>query len=85
LLGGGILAAGLAIGASARPPEHQHGGKESDEGKPATVQGELVDTACFVTEDAKGKERTDCAQKCMSSGIAAGILPEGSKDSDGVM
>src|SRR3989442_355108 len=87
VMGGGILAAGLAMGVFAAPPEeHHHGGnKDSGEGKQVTIQGELIDAACFVTEDAKGKDHVDCAQKCMSSGIPAGILPEGAKDSDAVM
>jgi hypothetical protein len=64
---------------------HDH--KESKEGKQVTVQGELIDTACFVTSDgdAKGKDHAECAQKCMGSGVPAGILPEGAKDSDAMM
>lgn len=64
---------------------HEH--KESKEGKAVTVQGELIDTACFVTSDgdAKGKDHAECAQKCMGSGVPAGILPEGSKDGDAML
>jgi len=89
VLGGGILAAGLAFGVSAHPPgADSHGGhKESEAGKQVTIQGELIDAACFMTSDgdAKGKEHAECAQKCMASGIPAAILPEGSKDSDAAM
>src|SRR2546427_13142522 len=83
LLGGAVVAAGLSVGAFAHEGQHA----ESKEGKPITVQGELIDTACFVTSDgdAKGKEHAECAQKCLASGVPAGILPEGSKDSDAVM
>lgn len=83
LFGGALIAAGLSISAFAHDGEH----KESKEGKQVTIQGELIDTACFVTSDgdAKGKDHADCAQKCMASGIPAGILPEGSKDADAVM
>ena len=82
VLGGAIIAAGLSVSAFAH-----EGHKESTEGKKVTVQGELVDTACFVSSDgdAKGKTHAQCASKCMASGIPAGILPEGSKDSDAVM
>jgi len=85
MLGGAIVAAGLSVGAFAHDPAHPH--KESTEGKPITVQGELIDTACFVSSDgdAKGKDHATCAAKCMKSGIPAGILPEGSKDSDALM
>ena len=84
MLSGAVLAAGLSVGVYAHEG-HDH--KESKEGKAVTVQGELIDTACFVTSDgdAKGKDHAECAQKCMASGVPAGILPEGSKDSDAVM
>src|SRR5438067_11352048 len=85
LLGGGILAAGLSVGALAHEPGEHGGHKESTEGKPITVQGELIDTACFVTSDgdAKVKDHAESAQKCMASGVPACILADGSKDSDG--
>lgn len=89
VLGGGILAAGMSFAVYAA--EDAHAGhdhsKESTEAKPITVQGELIDTACFVTSDgdAKGKDHAACAQKCMASGVPAAILPEGSKDSDAMM
>ena len=85
VLGGAIVATGFSVGVFAHDPAHPH--KESTEGKPITVQGELIDTACFVTSDgdAKGKDHASCAQKCMASGIPAAILPEGSKDSDAAM
>ena len=84
VLAGAIVAAGLSVGAVAH---EGHGHKESTEGKQVTVQGELIDTACFVTSDgdAKGKEHAECAQKCMASGVPAGILPEGSKDAHAMM
>ncbi|HEY8668388.1 MAG TPA: hypothetical protein VIL86_17185 [Tepidisphaeraceae bacterium] len=79
LLGGGFLAAGLTVGAFAH-----EGHAESDEGKKVTITGELIDTACFVTSDgdAKGKDHAACAQKCMATGVPAGILPEGKKADD---
>src|SRR5437764_7460168 len=80
LLGGGILAAGLSVGVYAHEG-HDHKG---DDDKPVTVQGELIDTGCFVSSDgdAKGKDHAACATKCMSSGVPAGILPEGKKAGD---
>ncbi len=86
---GGIVAAGLGITVMAQPPEGhgQHEHKESDEGKLVTVTGELIDTACFVASagDAKGSDHATCAKECMSSGVPAGILPEGSKDARAMM
>lgn len=83
MLSGVVVAAGLSVGAFAHEGHHA----ESNEGKQVTVQGELIDTACFVASDgdAKGKDHAACAAKCMASGIPAGILPEGSKDADAVM
>jgi hypothetical protein len=83
MLSGVVVAAGLGVGAFAHEGQHA----ESTEGKPITVQGELIDTACFATSDgdAKGKDHSACATKCMASGIPAGILPEGSKDADAVL
>jgi len=79
----GVASAMLGLSAFAHEGEHA----ESKEGKAVTVQGELIDTACFISSDgdAKGKDHAACAQKCMASGIPAGILPEGSKDSDAVL
>jgi hypothetical protein len=89
VFGGALLAAGIGIGAFAHPPDAsgQGGHKESDESKQVTIQGELIDAACFMTSDgdAKGKEHAECAHKCMASGVPAAILPEGSKDSDAAM
>lgn len=83
LLGGVVVAAGLSIGAYAHEGHHA----ESDEGKPVTIQGELIDAACFVASDggAKGQDHADCAKECMSSGIPAAILPDGSKNADALM
>jgi len=75
-LGSGLLAAGLSISVFGHNGE-DHGKKS--EGDQVTIQGELIDTACFVASegDAKGAEHADCAQNCMATGIPAGILPEG--------
>ena len=83
LFGGGILAAGLGLGAVAYGHEG-HDKKGGDDDKPVTVQGELIDTGCFVSSDgdAKGKDHAACATKCLATGIPAGILPEGKKAAD---
>ncbi len=80
ILSGAIVFTGLNMGASAHD-EHHH---ETTEGRAITIQGELVDTACFVGSDGeeKGADHEKCAAKCMKSGIPAGILPEGKKADD---
>jgi len=42
-----------------------------------TWQGELIDMQCYSAGGAKGEGHKDCATKCMSSGIPAGILVDG--------
>ena len=89
LFSGVVVAAGLSVGAFAQHEDHKghDHSKMSSEAKQVTVQGELIDTACFVSSDgdAKGKDHAECATKCMASGVPAAILPEGSKDSDAMM
>ena len=81
-IGGGLLAASLAVAAYAHDGKHPEG-----EGKETAVVGELIDTACYVAAegDAKGKDHAECASKCLGSGVPAGILPEGSKSPDQMM
>ena len=79
LLSGGVLATGLGVGVLAHEG-HDH--NKRDAGKPTTVQGELIDAACYVDSggSSKGKGHAKCATKCMASGIPAAVLPEGSKE-----
>lgn len=86
LFGGALLAAGLSAGAYAQDGHANHQHKEGAD-KTVTIQGELIDTACYVASDgdAKGKDHAECATKCMASGVPAGILPEGSKDAKALM
>ena len=43
-----------------------------------TVTGEVLDMACYLDHGAHGAKHTDCAKKCISSG-----LPVGLKGTDG--
>jgi hypothetical protein len=83
---GVVAALGLGVSAFAHNGEDHGNGahKDSTEGKAVTVQGELIDTACFTTSDgdAKGRDHAACATKCLGSGVPAAVLPEGSKDAD---
>jgi hypothetical protein len=85
LFSAAVATFGIA-GAFAHPTgdDGKGGHKESEEGRPVTITGELIDTACFMTSDgdAKGKDHAACATKCMATGIPAGIMPEGAKDAD---
>ncbi len=48
--------------------EHGAGGKE------ITAKGELVDMACFMAHEGKGKKHADCAKMCVKEGAPLGIL-----------
>jgi hypothetical protein len=75
-----VLTSGLVL--------YSHDGKHPEkkiadaEEKVATVEGELIDSACYVVGDgeAKGPDHAACARKCLGSGVPAAILPVGSKD-----
>ncbi|HEX8339978.1 MAG TPA: hypothetical protein VF624_03625 [Tepidisphaeraceae bacterium] len=79
LVGSVVVAAGVAVAAYAHEGKHAEG--KAGENKVVTVQGELIDTACYTASggEAKGKDHAECASQCLGSGIPAGILPEGSK------
>lgn len=47
---------------------------------PQTVTGEVIDTFCYATRDAKGKEHAQCASSCIKAGVPLAILTD-----DGVM
>ena len=53
--------------------EHGAGGKE------VTVKGELVDMACFMAHDGKGKKHAECGKMCvLTNGTPLGIVtPDG--------
>ncbi len=42
-----------------------------------TVTGELIDTFCYAAMGAKGESHRQCAVDCVSKGIPAGILQDG--------
>ena len=77
LFGGAVVAAGLTVATYAHDGKHA----ETKPSGAVTVQGELIDTACYTASDgdAKGKDHAECARDCLGSGIPAGIVPAGSK------
>jgi hypothetical protein len=52
----------------------------ASEGKEMTVKGEVLDLACYVSNDAQGGEHSKCAVKCVKSG-----QPMGLKAADGTV
>lgn len=44
-----------------------------------TVQGEIVDLACYLAKGLKGPSHRTCAQKCAERGIPIGVLTDEGK------
>lgn len=44
-----------------------------------TVQGEIVDLACYLAKGLKGPSHRVCAQKCAERGIPIGVLTDDAK------
>jgi hypothetical protein len=51
----------------------------SKDAKEITVKGEVLDMACYVDHNATGVKHTDCAKKCITSGLPVGIKSEDGK------
>ena len=43
-------------------------------GEPKTVQGEILDLACYTNNEAKGTEHAGCAMRCVKNGQPMGLL-----------
>ena len=52
-----------------------HEGMEG--GKDVVIKGELVDSLCYVTMNAKGSGHKQCAVDCAKAGIPISIVEEG--------
>jgi hypothetical protein len=42
--------------------------------KKTTIEGEVLDTACYAAHGAKGEKHMDCATKCLNNGMPMSIL-----------
>jgi hypothetical protein len=43
---------------------------------PTTVQGEILDMACYVAHEATGPDHAACAKRCVKGGQPMGLLTE---------
>ena len=69
-----MLALALALAVPAAPALLAHGDEKHEEAQKLTVQGEVVDLACWVAHGAKGAEHVKCAQACAKGGQPIGLL-----------
>src|ERR1044071_7003150 len=42
-----------------------------------TVQGEIIDLACYMAKGSKGPSHKACAQMCAKRGVPVGVLTDG--------
>lgn len=76
------LTLSLAVGAgSAWAHEgHKHANPERGAGgKEISVKGELVDMACFMAHEGRGKKHAKCAEMCVLGGAPVGIVTDDGK------
>jgi hypothetical protein len=52
------------------------GANEGEEHAQMTIQGEILDMACFVAHGMKGVDHAACALKCVKEGQPMGLLAE---------
>lgn len=59
---------------------HEHGKQdELASGETKKITGEVLDMACYIDHNATGEKHTDCAKKCITSGLPVGIKGEDGK------
>lgn len=59
---------------------HEHGEKdELASGGTKKISGEVLDMACYIDHNAIGEKHTDCAKKCITSGLPVGLKADDGK------
>lgn len=48
-------------------------------GKTATISGEMLDMACYMAHEGKGKKHAKCATACVKGGAPIGLLTKDGK------
>src|SRR5204863_9783701 len=43
------------------------------------ITGEVIDMACYLDHNATGEKHTDCAKKCIASGLPVGLKADDGK------
>lgn len=71
----GILAAAAALSLPILPAlAHEMHGEHAAAKGAVTVQGEILDMACYVSHDGHGPDHAACAAKCLKQGQPMGLL-----------
>jgi hypothetical protein len=59
---------------------HEHGQKdELASGETKKITGEVIDMGCYIDHNATGEKHTDCAKKCITSGLPVGLKADDGK------
>lgn len=49
-------------------------------GEEVTKTGEVIDSACYIAQGARGEGHADCAKKCADQGIPLALLEDGTEE-----
>jgi hypothetical protein len=47
-----------------------------EEAEAFSVEGEIIDMACYVSQEAKGPDHAGCAKRCVKAGQPMGLLTD---------
>jgi hypothetical protein len=78
----GIAAAALFAASTLLAHEGEDHGKKKEDlasGETKKITGEVLDMACYIDHNATGEKHTDCAKKCIESGLPVGIKGDDGK------
>jgi hypothetical protein len=76
----GLLAVAVAVHAQNKPaaapakPAMTKPAAAAAATAPSTLKGEVVDTGCYISHEAKGEKHVSCANKCIAAGMPMGLL-----------
>ena len=76
-----LTVATAAIFAASQVVAHEgHDDKEKlAAGETKKITGEVLDMACYIDHNATGDKHTDCAKKCITSGLPVGLKADDGK------
>jgi hypothetical protein len=69
----------VAFGVFAIVSAFAHEGHEGQTGEEISVQGEVIDMACYIDHGATGPKHAECAQTCIKMGLPVGIKADDGK------
>ena len=69
-----LATAAISSAQDMKDMKDMHNMKMDKSTKTTTVQGEVIDMACYMTKGQHGAGHADCAQMCINNGLPVGIL-----------